>query len=123
MEKKSIMLAQEQRQTLQQLVSTGMAPARKVQHAQGRMRDMKAEERIAQLEAEASELKEELAKALARIHELEGQQTQDSQSSSKPPSSDGLKRKTMSQRKRSGKKSGGQLDHRGHHLEKGLSPF
>jgi len=33
MEKKSIMLTHEQRQTLQQLVSTGTAPARKLQHA------------------------------------------------------------------------------------------
>lgn len=33
MEKKSIMLTQEQRQALQQLVSTGLAPARKVRHA------------------------------------------------------------------------------------------
>jgi transposase len=33
MEKQSIMLTQEQRQRLQQLVSTGMAPARKLQHA------------------------------------------------------------------------------------------
>lgn len=33
MEKKSIVLTQEQRQRLQQLVSTGIAPVRKVQHA------------------------------------------------------------------------------------------
>jgi transposase len=77
---------------------------------------MKAEERIAQLEAEVSELKEQLARALARIHELEGRQKKDSQSSSKPPSSDGLKRKAMGQRKSSGNKSGGQVGHQGHHL-------
>lgn len=78
---------------------------------------MNADERIQQLEAEVAELREQLGQALARIHELEGQQSRDSRNSSKPPSSDGLARKTRSQRKASGQKSGGQVGHQGHHLQ------
>ena len=96
---------------------------------------MNAEERIAEREAqvaellaekaawqgEAKELREQLAQALAqigqllaRVHELEGRVAKDSHSSSKPPSSDGLARKTRSQREQ---KSGGQPGHEGHHLK------
>lgn len=77
---------------------------------------MKAKERIAQLEAEVADLKERLAWALARIHELEGREAKNSHNSSKPPSSDRPARKTMSQRKPSKKPSGGQPGHPGHHL-------
>ena len=52
----------------------------------------------------------------ARIRQLESQVNQNSRNSSKPLSSDGLKR-TKSQRKKSGKKSGAQKGHPGHHLE------
>lgn len=48
---------------------------------------MNADERIQQLEAEVAELREQLGQALARIHELEGQQSRVSRNSSKPPSS------------------------------------
>jgi len=43
-----------------------------------------------------------------RVHELEARLSKDSSNSSKPPSSDGLKRKPKSQRKQSDKKPGGQ---------------
>ncbi len=43
-----------------------------------------------------------------RVHELEARLFKDSSNSSKPPSSDGLKRKPKSLRKRTGKKPGGQ---------------
>lgn len=59
-----------------------------------------------------------------RIEELEGQLKKNSHNSSKPPSSDGLKKKkrTKSQRKKSGKKSGGQKGHKGRNLEMSDSP-
>ncbi|MCP4551154.1 MAG: IS66 family transposase [Bacteroidetes bacterium] len=60
-----------------------------------------------------------------RIEKLESQLAKDSHNSSKPPSSDGLKKKkrrTKSQRKKSGKKSGGQKGHKGKNLEMTDSP-
>ncbi len=99
------------------------------------MKDMNAEERIAQLEAEnaallaeraawqteAKELRAQLALAqnaqsMARVHELEGQRARTSHNSRKPLSSDGLARKMMSQRKPGGKKRGRQPGREGHHL-------
>jgi transposase len=54
----------------------------------------------------------------ARIQELETRLNKDSHNSSKPPTSDGLKRPPKhSLRHRSGKKSGGQEGHEGHRLE------
>ena len=83
---------------------------------------MKAEERVIQLEAENAELRKQLAEALALIEELERQQKKDSHNSHKPPSSDGLRRKTQSLRKPSGRKSGGQSGHAGQTLEMRAEP-
>src|SRR5690242_15500117 len=86
---------------------------------------MNADERIAELEAAYAQVQQQLALALAqnaalqvRVQELEARLAKDSHNSSKPPSSDGLARtkKTTSLRRRSGKKPGGQLGHRGETL-------
>ncbi len=63
----------------------------------------KANERIAELENEVAILKEQL--------------NQNSQNSSKPPSSDGYEKPSpKSQRKSGGRKAGGQKGHKGHHI-------
>src|ERR1700676_1023715 len=53
----------------------------------------------------------------ARVHELEARLSKNNSNSSKPPGSDGLKKKTKSLRGKSGKKPGTQQGH----LGKGLS--
>lgn len=50
---------------------------------------------------------------LARLEALESMVRKDSHNSSKPPSSDGLAKKTRSLRESSGKKAGGQIGHKG----------
>lgn len=59
----------------------------------------------------------ENAQLKERIGELERQLGKDSHNSSKPPSSDGLKKVPKSQRKQSGRKAGGQRGHKGYRLE------
>ena len=59
---------------------------------------------------------------LARVQELEARLAKDSHNSGKPPTSDGLGRKTKSLRRRSGKKPGGQLGHRGETLHLVATP-
>jgi transposase len=69
------------------------------------------------LVAELLPLKEQVARATARIKELEERLAKDSRTSSKPPSSDGLKRLPRSTRRPSGKRPGGQAGHAGHTLK------
>src|SRR5690242_3611386 len=90
---------------------------------------MTAEERIAQLEqenvqlrAELAEAREQIAQLAARLHQVEGRLAKDSHNSSKPPSSDGPARRLRSQRKASGKKTGGQVGHVGRTLMQGAVP-
>lgn len=66
---------------------------------------------------EITYLKEENTQLKARIKELEGRLNQNSSNSSKPPSSDGFKKKIANLRKSSGKKPGGQRGHQGNTLE------
>lgn len=69
-------------------------------------------------QATIEKLTAELKAANARIAELEEQLHKNSHNSSKPPSTDGYEKPTpKSQRKKSGKKAGGQNGHKGHHME------
>jgi transposase len=77
---------------------------------------MTAEERIAELEAIVTQQREQIEQLQASIRDLEARLAKDSHNSSKPPSSDGLRRKTKSLRAKSGKQPGGQLGHRGETL-------
>jgi transposase len=68
---------------------------------------------------------EQIRTLILRVTQLEEQINKNSRNSSKPPSSDGLKKsgpKTKSLRKRSGKKPGGQKGRKGHNLEKAEEP-
>jgi transposase len=87
-------------------------------------------ERMAELELLTAQqqqqivaLQELVAQLQARVQELEGRLAKDSHNSSKPPSSDPLARKRpRSRRRRSGKKPGGQLGHRGETLHLVATP-
>ena len=85
--------------------------------------------RIAELEAMVGQQREQIERLLslnaalhARVQELEGRLAKDSHNSGKPPTSDGLARKTRSLRKRSGKKPGGQIGHHGETLRLVAAP-
>jgi transposase len=77
---------------------------------------MTAEEHIAELEATIAPLREQIAQQGAYIRDLEARLAKDCRTSSKPPSSDGLKRTTKRLRHKSGKQPGGQLGPRGETL-------
>jgi transposase len=87
---------------------------------------MTPEEEIASLQAENARQREQIAALLERVQELEARlanASKDSHTSHKPPSSDPLGRKRpRSQRRKSGKKPGGQLGHRGETLHLVATP-
>src|SRR5579883_917078 len=77
-----------------------------------------------ELRAKLAEVSEALLQMTQRVAELEARLSKDSHNSHLPPSSDrfGRQKKTRSQRKRSGKKPGGQEGHDGHHLALSATP-
>jgi transposase len=83
---------------------------------------MTPDEEISALKAENAALREQVEALLARVRELEGQVAKDSHNSSKPPSSDGLRRKPKSLREKSGKKRGAQPGHPGHRVSLVATP-
>ena len=78
------------------------------------------QERAKVLQGRVEDLTQEVERLHTQVKELEGQASKSSQNSSKPPSSDGLKKlnKTTSLRVASGKKPGGQSGHAGMTLKR-----
>src|SRR5690242_2962632 len=79
---------------------------------------MSEKEELERLRQENKELKERVAQLEALVQKLQEQTAKDSHNSSKPPSTDGFKRRTKSLRQKSGKKAGGQRGHQGYHLQR-----
>ncbi len=74
------------------------------------------EERIRQQEVQIGQLEEKNRLLEVRVSDLENRLAKNSSNSGKPPSSDGLNKKTRSLRGKSGKKQGGQPGHQGRSL-------
>ena len=77
---------------------------------------------IRYLEATIQQQQVRIQQLELRVHELEARLSKDSSNSSKPPGSDGLKKKTKSLRDKSGKKPGAQQGHVGKGLAQVSSP-
>ena len=84
-----------------------------------------AQEIIAHQQVKMKQLTQQVGMLLLRVQELEDQLAKNSQNSSKPPSSDGLKKpspKPSQAREKGKRKSGGQKGHQGHTLEMSANP-
>jgi transposase len=71
---------------------------------------------VAQQQAVVVQLREQVIVLLAEHQALQERVAKDSHNSHKPPTSDGLQRRLRSQRRKSGRPTGGQLGHPGQTL-------
>ena len=71
---------------------------------------------------EVADLRTRIGEFEAENRKLHGQLSKDSMNSSKPPSSDGLRKKTRSLRSKSERPAGGVSGHPGHHLKRSDTP-